>query len=105
MTTIREIVESPVEQGIDEEIIYTLTTTPYGSSPTSQSVAVYDITSGVYTDVTATVMPTNTPTVSNDIITLSPLKDLTAGSQYRVEVKFTSSGNIFEPYSIINAKR
>ena len=105
MSSTREIVESPQEQGADEEIVYTLTTTPYGSSPTSQSVTVYDITSGAYTDVTSTVMPVNSPSVSGDVITLSPLKLLTVGKSYRVEVKFTCSGNVFEPYAVINCKR
>ena len=104
----REVKESPVEQGADESWAYTITTTPWGSTPTSISCAVYDITDGAApitaNDVTSTVMPTNSPSASGDVITLSPLKSLTAGHTYRVEVKFTISGNIAEPYFIVNAK-
>ena len=31
--SIREVKESPLPQGIDERIAYTLTTTPWGSNP------------------------------------------------------------------------
>lgn len=92
-------------QGIDEEIAYQLTTTNWGSSPSSVSVKVYDIAGGGYTDVTSTVMPTNSPSVNGDVITLSALKLLTYGKTYRVEVKFTCSGNVFEAYCEIQAER
>lgn len=93
-----------MEQGVDEEIVYSVTTTQWGSTPTSISCKVYDITDGGRNDVTTTVMPTNSPSATGDVISLSILKLLTADKQYRVEVKFTSSGNVFEPYCIINAK-
>lgn len=104
MTVRREIIESPFSQGVDEKIVYTLTTTPWGSSPGSVIVVVKDVTDGDVTDVTTTVMPTNSPTVNGDVITLSPLKSLTVNRTYRVEVKFTCAGNIFETYAIINAE-
>jgi hypothetical protein len=91
-------------QGDDEIIAYQVTTTPWGSSPGTISCKVFDITDGGRTDVTTTVMPTNSPTADGDIITLSPLKLLTAGKIYRVEVKFTCSGNVFECYKIIMAE-
>jgi len=101
MAVEREIVQSPMVQGVDEEVAYTLTTTPWGSSPTSVAVTVWDITDGGRTDVLATVMSPNSPSVTDDVITLSILKDVTASKKYRVEVKFTSFGNVFEPYCII----
>jgi hypothetical protein len=102
MTTKREILESPLEQGTDESIIYSLTTTPWGSTPSDVAVKVFSLSGNVKTDVTTTVMPTNTPTVLGDVISLSPLKLLTAGIVYRVEIKFTCSSNIFETYAYIN---
>ena len=104
MTIQREIVEGTIEQGADEQIIYSLTITPWGSSPTSISCKVYDITENTRTDVTTTVMPTNSPVATGDVIALSPLKLLTAGNTYRVEVKFTAGGNVFEAYAIVQAK-
>jgi hypothetical protein len=90
-----------MRQGVDESIVYTLTTTPWGSSPGTISVKVFDVTDNDREDVTSTVMPTNSPSASEDEITLSPLKLLTADHTYRVEVKFTCSGNVFEAYAFV----
>ena len=96
----REANESPYPQGANESVYYTVTTTPWGGTPTSPSVTIYDVTGDAYTQITdlSTIMPTNSPTVSGDIITLSPLKALTAGNRYRVNVRFTSGGDIFEAF-------
>jgi len=103
--TNRAIRESPVTQGEDEIISYTLTTTPWGSSPSSVSVVVYDVTgatsTAAWTNVTATVMPVNSPSVVGDVITLSPLKLLTDGHIYRLEIRFTCGGNVFETYGLV----
>lgn len=90
---MRAVVESPVTQGVDEQIARKITTTPWGSDPTAVSVVVKRDGG----DVTSTVMPTGSPTVAGDVITLPVLKSLSAGI-YRVEVKFTSGGNVFETY-------
>lgn len=105
MTVDRKIVESPLTQGRDESISYQLTTTPWGGTPSSVSVSVYDVTNGIYTALTVAqmnvVMPVNSPTVNGDVITLSPLRMLSVGVWYRVEVKFTSGGDIWEPYFVV----
>lgn len=95
MATWREVVEGILYQGVDEEISYTLTTTNWGSDPSSISVVVKERDG---TDVTTTVMPTNSPSVAGDVITLSPLKSLTKGKEYRVDVQFTAGGNVWEAY-------
>lgn len=104
--TNRIIVESPIAQGANEIITYQLTTTPWGSNPTGVEVTVYDITDAKavadWEDVTATVMPTNTPGVAGDVITLSPLKLLTNGHLYRVEIQFTCGANTFETFCLVN---
>ena len=109
MTLKREVKEGLQTQGVEEEIAYTLTTTPWGSSPTSISAKVFSVPSnGVDTDFTDTTtdnFPTNSPTSSGDVITLSPLKTLVINTLYRVEVKFTCSGNVFEAYAYIQAER
>jgi len=105
MTVTLEIVESPMPQSAEEEITYTLTTTPWSASaPSSPVIKVYDVTTGARTDVTTTVMPVNSPTVDGQVITLSPLKLLTAGSVYWIGIKFTAGGNIFRPHCIIKAE-
>lgn len=102
----RQAKESPLEQGVEEEIIYTLTTTPWGSSPTSVTAKAFSIADGpVYSDVTATVMPGGEPTVVGDVITLKPLKALTENIKYRVEVKFTCATSIYEAYFLVQCKR
>lgn len=106
MTVRREVTQGTQTQGVDERIAYTLTTTPWGSTPSSVAVVVYDVTSGLAsrTLVTATVMPTNSPAVVGDVITLSLLRSLTAGHVYRVEVAFVADGNTFETYFNVRAE-
>lgn len=105
MTIKREVKESPLTQGKDETVSYELTTTPWGSSPSSPVVTIIDVTNGGYTALTpaqmAVVMPVNNPTVAGDVITLSPLLGLTVGKSYRVEVQFTTGGQVLEPYFIV----
>lgn len=102
MATRREAKEGVQPQGVDERIAYTLTTTPWGSTPTGVAVSVTDDADG--STVTSTVMPTNSPSVAGDVITLSLLRSLTAGHVYRVDVQFTCSGNLFEAYFRVRAE-
>lgn len=98
----REVAEGRQYQGVDEQIIYTLTTTNFGSTPTGVTMVVKD-TSDDDTDVTTDVT-TGSTSVASDVITLKTIKSLTANHLYRVEVKFTSGSNIFEPYFYIKAE-
>lgn len=102
---LREVVEGRQYQGEDESIAYALTTTNWGGTPTSPSVAVFDVRNGNYHDVTSVVMPTNSPSINGDVITLSHLANLTAGRVYRVEVQFTSGGNDLEAYFEVEGVR
>lgn len=110
MSTKRHVREGVLldAQGEDEEIVYTLDVSANGSSPTSVAVKVYG-ESGVGSgatldDVTSTVMP-GSPSVGGSVITLPPLKSLTAGVIYRIEVKYMLGGNILEDYFRIPAER
>lgn len=104
--TIREVAEGNQVQGEDESIVYTLTTTGVGSSPTSTSAKIfsYNEVTGAYTDVTSTNMSGST-SVSSDIITLPTISALVPGTAYRVEVQYTVSGNVVETFFWINAER
>lgn len=101
----RQINESPITQGEDESLVYSLTTTPWGSDPTAVSATVWDVTDADetddWTDVTDDVMPVNNPSVAGDVITLSPLESLTDGHVYRMEIQFTCGDNTFETYALI----
>jgi hypothetical protein len=102
MADIREVVEGMQYQGGDEIISYTVDTANWGGTPTSVVVAVKESTlNGA--NVTTTVMPTNTPSVATDVITLSPLKLLTAGYTYKVEVQFVANSNTVECFFLVKA--
>jgi hypothetical protein len=101
---VREVAEGLQRQGVGESIIYTLDVTSSGSTPTNVAVTVFD-EDDLDTDVQATVMPTNTPTVSGNVITLSPLTALTLNSVYRVEVQYDVGGSTLEPYFRVRAER
>jgi hypothetical protein len=102
----REFVESPIEQGVDERVPYSfsLANWPTGTY-SSPAVVVKNITDpNSITDVTSTVMPTNSPSISAGVFITSPLRDLTADNVYRMECKWTvDSTSIYEAYCIINA--
>jgi len=104
MSNIREIKEGLQYIGEDETIVYTLTTTPWGSSPTSPSAKIYEVVGDTLTDVTEGCM-TGSAAAVNDVITLPAIHSCTAGTDYRVEVTFTISGNVFEAFAELKAER
>lgn len=94
----REVVEGPQHQGEDERIIWSVDISTWGSSPSNVSVVVKDEGG---TDVTAT-KATGLPVVASPTIINTPvIHSLSAGTQYRVEVKFTAGGQTFECYFIL----
>lgn len=99
----REVAGGLRYQGEDERIIYSVDTSPAGGSPTAVGVAVFE--EGTWENVTSTVMPDGSPSVDGDVITLPVLIALTAGKTYRIEVKFTSEGNVLEHYIRVRAER
>ncbi|KKK82638.1 hypothetical protein LCGC14_2801380 [marine sediment metagenome] len=103
MANILEIAEGLQFQGSDERIAYTITTTNWVSSPTSPVVVAFEV--GTNQDVTSTVFPSNSPSVSNDVISLSLLRELTQGAEYRIEVKFTVSSSIYECFFLVKCNR
>lgn len=101
MNNNREFQESPFAQGVDESIAYTLTVpSSWGSSPTSPSVVIKD-PDGV--DVSATCL-SGSASVLGSVITTPKVKSLIAGNVYRLEVKWTDSGNTLEAYGFIVAQ-
>jgi hypothetical protein len=103
--TDRQVQERDISQGIEEEVVYSFSTTPWGSSPTSITAKVFDVTNEDRTDVTATVMPTGAASAVGDVISLPALKLLTDLHIYRVEVKFTAGGNVLEPFFFVRAEQ
>ena len=101
----REVVERTKLQGVDERIAYTIDTTNWvgaGNTPTSPLVVAKN--ADTLADLTTDVFPSNTPTVSVETITLDLLRDLTAGTRYRIETQFTFGGNLFECYFFVECE-
>lgn len=98
----REIKESPLPaQGIDEKIAYSLTTTPWGSTPTSVVVKLKTWPDGK--DVT-TEHTSGSASTAGDVITTPLIIGLENGIHYRLEIQFVSSGNIFEAYGFVDGE-
>jgi len=95
------IQESPIWVGADETVTHSLTTTPWGSSPTGVAVKLYDNTG---TDVSSTKL-SGSASVNGDVITLPAITGLTAGAEYRLEVKFTVSGNTVETWADVYGRQ
>ena len=107
MSDIREFKESPFYQGADEQIAYLVTVpTSWGTADFSSITnALYEDPDGENDDVSATKLSGST-TASSQVITTKLVKSLTAGTKYRLEVKWTSSeSNVLEAYAIIFAQR
>ena len=104
MPETREVLEGRLVQGAEEIIYYTLTTTAWGSSPSSITIKAYEVTGGAYTEVTSTVL-SGSATVAEDTITLPRLQNLEMGKLYRVEVKFTCNANVFECFFEVEGQR
>ena len=98
----RRIIETPWEQGADEIRAYSLTTTPWGSSPSSPVVKLYEMPA--LTDVTDTKM-SGAASASGDVITTPTISGLVAGIDYRIEIKFVIDGRTEEAWGIIKGRR
>jgi hypothetical protein len=94
-TQTREIKESPLVQGVDESIAYALTTTPWGSSPSSPVVTIKDEAGA---DVTAT-HTTGSASAGGDIVTTPVIHSLVNAINYRLEIRFTIGSNVFEAFT------
>jgi len=104
MSNQREIKEGMQYMGADEQLYFSLTTTPWGSTPTNTAAKIYEVAGDTYTDKTSTLMSGST-SVTGDVITLPKITGLTAGTLYRVEVAFTCTSNVFEAVAFIRAER
>ena len=56
MNEVRRIVEGTIRQGVDEEIVYTFSTTPWAAGPSTATMVVKDRMAD-YADVTTVVTP------------------------------------------------
>ena len=103
--SIREVVEDRQPVGLNERLIFRLTTTHWGSTPTSIVVTSFKYDDGTYTDNTTSVFPVNSPTAALDVISLSPLVPQAVSDVYYITVKFTSGGSVFEAFFWVDVER
>jgi len=92
----RRIRESPIHQGEDEQLAYTLTIpTSWGADPSSPVVTIKDVDGeDVTSDYTS-----GSASASGAVITTPTILDLVDKVQYRLEVRFTvSGGNVEEAW-------
>jgi hypothetical protein len=94
--TIREVVESPLQQGVDEQIAYRFNWAAIGI-PTSPVVKLYDASS---TDVSS-IKLIGTPSVVGSEVVTPQVTDLAAGGNYRLECQVIIDGNVLESYCIL----
>ena len=100
---IHEVLDGIQGQSVAESIVYQVDTAPWGGTPTSPAVDVFD-EEDYSTSVKATVMPSGSPSVSSDNVLLPALTALTAGIIYRVYVTFVSGGNTLQGYIRVQAR-
>ena len=113
MADVRQIKEAqqndPWVFGTEESIPPTLTVPSTWGTPTPAStptVKVYSYVSGSYTDVTSTLIPSGSASISGQVITLPSLTAGTEDVLYRIEVKFTTSeGSTLEAHGWLLCKR
>lgn len=97
----REVIEGPQVQGEDETIRYHLDISQWASWPTDLSAKIY---TAAGTDVTATHMTGTCYLIDATTIALPYVHSLTAGEQYRVEVRFSEGAQVYEAFFIIQAE-
>lgn len=92
----REVLEGMRTQGPNEQIAYSVTTTAWGSSPSSVACYLYDVTDqSTDVSVTSTKLSGSVST-GGDVITTPKVISLVLGHMYRLDVRFTSGGNVYE---------
>lgn len=103
----REIKEKGQEQGVEEEVTYTLTVpTTWGVPTGTPTIKVFSYDGTAYTDVTSTIMPTGSASIASQVITLPEAKAMTVDVLYRFEMKFDiTSGGVKEAYAWVQCRR
>jgi len=96
MTSNRKFKNTPMYQGVDERVSYTVDTGlwPGTGDPTSMVVKLYDETGA---DVSATKL-SGSASNAGAIISTPLVILLAAGASYRLEVQWVKSGNTYEAY-------
>jgi hypothetical protein len=101
---LRQVLEGIQKQGIDESIVYTVTTTPWGNNPSNPEVTIWKKSGTSWVDVSITNL-LGDPTVLGNVITLPAVHSLTIGTSYKVIVEFTLNDSVVSAYIDIIAEK
>lgn len=97
----RTVIESPLYQGENESIGYRLDTGPWGGTPTSPVITILNnLNEDVTTDLTA-----GSESVSGNYVTYRAVQSLSRDEIYKMLLRFTSSGNVFEALCTLIGQR
>ncbi len=99
---IREIVESPIEMGPDERIIWAIDTGNWGGDPSNAVVTLKKRQRNhTWVDVTSTNMVQDDAIISTDTIGAPAIFDLTNNTVYRIEFQFDILDRTEEAFALI----
>lgn len=98
---VREVLESPIEQGVDEIVAYRFNWTKIGL-PTNPIVKLYNVTNNGYEDLSSTLLE-GSVFVEEYYVTTPKVKSLTEKKRYKLECKSEVLGNTLELYCFIDA--
>jgi hypothetical protein len=93
----RQAIESPLDMSTDEQIAHIVDTTPWGGSPSSVSMALYDTTDPTAESDVSNSKLAGSMSVSGDNITCKRMYNLVLNHRYRAEVLWVDSdSNVLE---------
>lgn len=104
MPKVYETIQTPDTIGTNEVVVYDLTTTPWGGSPSSPTVELYTYIDGVETDVSLTNL-TGLPSVLGDVITCPGIHSITEDVNYHLYIRWVNSGNTVEAVHRFKGRR
>lgn len=94
----RQLLITTEQQRLDERVAYSITLDATYTSPSTPVCVLYDLTDN--TDVSLSKL-SGSPAINGQVFTTPLVISLVAGRTYRLECKFSSGGNTFEPYITI----
>lgn len=94
---VREVEESPIKQGVDEEIAYKFNWKKIGI-PNMPIVEIYDITNNEYTDTTSTNLSGEASIEDEQYVITPVVKSLVNKRHYRLECRVFINENTMETY-------
>ena len=101
----RTFTEAQYTQGVDEVVAYgPVTTTSWGSNPTSPTLKVQEWVGNVWVDQSST-MTSGSCSVVGDVVSLPSIKSLVEGHAYKVILEFTIGASTLSADFVLSAEK